>query len=88
MHAKQNVHLENHGLIEKRYDSLHHKEASLTIHYYTRMVINFVLAHNQQHLETYPLTKEMIEKNIAPVPAILWEYGSKKIWNAAADTCS
>ena len=23
MHAKQNVHLENHGLIEKRYDSLH-----------------------------------------------------------------
>ena len=78
MHAKQNVHLENHGLIEKRYDSLHHKEASLTIHDYTRMVINFVLAHNQQHLETYPLTKEMIEKNIAPVPAILWEYGSKK----------
>lgn len=79
MHAKQNVHLENHGLIEKRYDSLHHKEASLTIHDYTRMVINFVLAHNQQHLETYPLTKEMIEKNIAPVPAILWEYGSKNM---------
>lgn len=78
MHAKQNVHLENHGLIEKRYDSLHHKEASLTIHDYIRMVINFVLAHNQQHLETYPLTKEMIEKNVAPVPAILWEYGSKK----------
>ena len=81
MHSKQNVHLENFGLIEKRFDSKHHKEATLNIKQYTKMVINFVLTHNQQYNENYPLTKEMIEKNVKPIPALLWEFGIKKYGN-------
>lgn len=75
MHNMQNVHLEDKGLIEKRHDSRHHEEATLTIEDYTKMIINFVLTHNQKYLETYPFTKDMIDKKIMKVPAILWEYG-------------
>lgn len=78
MHSKQNVHLENHGLIEKRYDSEHHKESTLTIYEYTRMIINFVINHNQTFIDTYRLSKEMIQKNIKPIPALLWNYGIEK----------
>ncbi len=78
MHSKQNVHLENYGLIEKRHDSNHHKESTLTIYDYTKMVINFVLFHNQQYNKDYKVTKEMIEKQIQPIPAILFKYGVNK----------
>lgn len=78
MHSQQNVHLENYGLIEKRYDSNHHKEATLTIHEYTKMVINFVLFHNQQYNEKYHVTKDMIAKQIMPIPAVLFKYGVNK----------
>ena len=81
MHSKQNVHVENFGLIEKRYDSKHHIEATLNINQYTKMVINFVLTHNQQYNEGYPLTKEMIENKVKPIPALLWEFGIKKYGN-------
>ena len=78
MHVKQNMHLENYGLIKKRYDSNHHQEATLTIEEYNKMVINFVLTHNQEYNEKYPSTKEMIEKGIRPIPVLLWEYGIEK----------
>lgn len=78
MHVSQNVHLENHGLIEKRYDSKHHMEAILNIRQYTQMVINFVITHNQQYIETYRPTKEMIENDIRSIPAELWQYGVAK----------
>jgi len=78
MHSKQNVHLEDIGLIEKRYDSEHHKEASLTIEQYTKMVINFVLTHNQQYDKDYHMTREMLEKGVKPIPALLWKYGIEK----------
>ena len=75
MHSKQNVHLEGRGLIEKRHDSKHHEEATLTLDEYTKMVINFILTHNQQYMETYPITKDMIEKKVRAIPAELWVYG-------------
>lgn len=78
MHSRQNVHLENRGLIEKRYDSEHHKEATLNIEQYTKMVINFVLTHNQQYNENYHLTKTMLEQGIKPIPVLLWKYGVQK----------
>lgn len=81
MHSQQNVHLENYGLIEKRFDSNHHKEATLNIFEYTKMVINFVLFHNQQYNKKYPLTKEMIKKEIQPIPVALWDYGVSKYGN-------
>ena len=75
LHLKQNHHLENHGLIEKRHDSKHHQEAMLNIEEYTKMVIGFVLTHNQQCLTNFPLTKDMILKKVQPIPALLWKYG-------------
>ncbi len=78
MHSKQNSHLEDYGLIEKRYDSEHHKEATLNIEQYTKMVINFVLTHNQEYDSTYSLTKDMISKKIEPIPCLLWKYGISK----------
>ena len=77
LHTKQNIHLEKHGLIEKRHDSKHHETATLNIEEYTKMVIGFVLTHNQHCLTTYPVTKEMIAEKIEPVPALLWKYGVK-----------
>lgn len=78
LHLKQNVHLENHGLIERRHDSKHHTEASLNIEQYTRMVINFVLTHNQKYMEKYPTTMDMVDKKVQPIPALLWKYGVQK----------
>lgn len=81
MHSKQNPHLEDYGLIEKRYDSNHHKEATLNIEQYTKMVINFILTHNQEYDSNYPVTKDMIEQGVKPIPCLLWEYGVKKYGN-------
>ena len=75
LHLKQNHHLENHGLIQKRHDSDHHKTAMLNIEEYTKMVISFILTHNQQCLTNYPLAKDMIKKKVQPIPALLWKYG-------------
>lgn len=77
LHSKQNSHLEKHGLIEKRHDSNHHQTATLNIEEYTKMVIGFVLTHNQQCLTKYPLTKDMILQKVKPIPALLWQYGIK-----------
>ncbi|MCR5703634.1 MAG: DDE-type integrase/transposase/recombinase [Eubacterium sp.] len=78
MHESLNAHLENYGLIEKRYDSNHHKEATLTIDDFTKLIINFVWTHNQKNLPTYQLTKEMLEKDVPPIPARLWTFGINK----------
>ena len=75
LHLNQNVHIEGHGLIQKRHDSNHHETAMLNIQEYTKMVIAFILAHNQKCLETYPITKDMIEKKVKPIPSLLWQYG-------------
>lgn len=77
LHLNNNVHIEGHGLIQKRHDSDHHRSATLNIEEYTKMVISFILTHNQKCLETYPITKNMIENRIKPIPALLWEYGLK-----------
>lgn len=80
MHLAQNKVLEDLGLIEKRHDSNHHKEAILTIEQYTKMVINFVIAHNQNPDLSYNLTRDMIEdEKTDTVPINLWNY-----WNSVA----
>ena len=77
MHLAQNMIVEDKGLIEKRHDSNHHKEAVLTIEEYTKLVINFVLAHNQNPDLSYKLTRDMIEDgNTDTTPINLWNY-----WN-------
>lgn len=79
MHLAQNHLLEDKGLIEKRYDSKHHQEAVLTIEEYTKIVINFVLAHNQMAIKNYKRTKDMVAKGIEPVPVKLWDYFAEQV---------
>lgn len=78
MHSSQNPSLEKHGLIEKRHDSKHHKEACLTIDDFTVMLINFVIHHNCSVLSDYPLTADMISKRVDPVPVEIFKYGCEK----------
>ena len=75
--ANQNDIMENKGLIEKRHDSNHHKEAMLTVKEFTAMCINYVLSHNQKHLMYYKVNKKMQDAGVEPVPIKLWEYGCR-----------
>ena len=74
LHLSQNSALEDHGLIEKRHDSKHHKEATLDIHQYTKMVIIFVLSHNKMSIKGYPMSKELINAGVHPIPIELWKF--------------
>ena len=78
MHTNQNPFLEGNGLIEKRHDSTHKKMAMLTLPEFTKLLLNFIVHHNNTQLADYPLTKDMIAKDISPVPVNLWEYGCTK----------
>lgn len=81
MHVEQNSFLKNHGLIEKKYGSRHHEQATLDINAYTKMIINFILKHNQKAIESYRLSKEMLEKELMPIPSLIWKYGVNKYGN-------
>lgn len=75
IHAAQNPALESHGLIEKRHDSNHHREASLTVSEVTAMVLATVAVHNRKYMENYPLTAKMRKAHVNPAPVDLWKYG-------------
>lgn len=70
--------LEKKGLITKRYDSNHHREAMLNIESFEQMLITFILEHNRKSIDNYSMSKEMIKKNITPSPINLWDYGCAK----------
>lgn len=70
--------MENKGLITKRFDSAHHREATLTMDVFTKLVINFVVFHNQKAINDYPMTKDMIANGVIPTPVNLWKYGCEK----------
>lgn len=67
--------LENRGLIEKRHDSNHHREAVFDIHSFTKLLYEFVIYYNQRYMKNYPCDKAMIDHNIQPIPIELWHYG-------------
>ena len=75
IHAAQNPLLEGHGLIEKRYDSKHHREATLNIEQFERILVTYIIGHNRRYMENYPMTKDMRVHNISPQPISLWKYG-------------
>lgn len=70
--------LEKKGLITKRYDSNHHREAMLNIESFEQMLIAFILEHNRKSIENYPMSEQMIKENITPSPINLWDYGCAK----------
>lgn len=78
LHSVQNPLLEGKGLIQKRHDSSHHRQATLTIEDFKRILYNFVVTHNQRYMKDYPLTHDMIATKISPIPSALWAYGVKK----------
>lgn len=78
VHESQNVALNQHGRITKRFDSKHKSQAVMTLSEYTEMLVNFIISHNQKYMPSYPLTKDMILNNVAPVPYELWIYGCNK----------
>lgn len=75
LHSQINSTVEGNGLITKRHDSDHKQKAVLTIEEYTKMVVAFVIGHNQKMMKGFKLTKDMVSKGIEPVPARIWEYG-------------
>lgn len=80
-HQDINPFTEGVGQIQKRHDSRHHQQAALDIHDFTRLVITFVLKHNRSYMPAYPRTKDMCEKDVAPTPMDLWQYGVKTYGN-------
>lgn len=66
--------MEAFGLIKKKYDSKHKETAALTLYDVTRLVINFVLTHNNSVVDKLEISREMIMKGIKPVPAVIWNY--------------
>lgn len=77
-HSVQNDLLEGRGLITKRHDSNHHRHAVLTLDDIWVFVINQTIAHNMMTMSQYPMTKDMLEKSVHPIPLELWDYGCTK----------
>ena len=77
-HSVQNDLLEGRGLITQRYDSNHHRHAVLTLDDIWVFVINQTIAHNMMTMSQYPMTKDMLEKSVHPIPLELWDYGCTK----------
>lgn len=81
IHSAQNPIVESKGLIEKRHDSQHHKEATLNIHEFESMILPYIVAHNRKYMENYPMTRDMRVQKVQPVPIELWKYGVEKNGN-------
>lgn len=77
-HSVQNDLIEGKGLITKRHDSNHHKNAILTLDDIWVFVINQTIAHNMMTMAEYPMTSDMVNKSVHPIPLEIWDYGCKK----------
>lgn len=78
MHSMINPYTENCGLIEQRHDSDHHRESTLNVFQFTKMVITCILLYNQAHMNDYKPRLSEVQNNIDSTPAILWEYYCRK----------
>lgn len=70
--------LEGVGLIQDRHDSKHHEQSTLTIEEVTTILINEVLAHNDNVMKDFNMTHDMIMNNVSPSPSELWKYGAAR----------
>ena len=75
LHCSINPVTERHGLITKRKDSGHHKQARLTIQEFTKIVLNCAIAHNTSTIENFKLTAQQTKDQVYPIPVVLWKYG-------------
>lgn len=77
IHSMINPFTEGAGQIQKRYDSQHHKQAVLTVHEFTKMLIICILSYNQKHMDKYMPRACEIKDGIDPIPSVLWQYYCK-----------
>lgn len=67
------------GAIQKEYrkrgDKDYRLDATLTLEQFTRIYINIVLKHNSSVIDKYPVSREMLEDEILPIPVQLWKWG-------------
>lgn len=63
------------GVIMKKHDSRHYETACTDLDDIRRMAYRFVIYFNQHKRDGYPLTKEMIQADVPPIPASIWQYG-------------
>lgn len=63
------------GVIMKTHDSRHYETACADLDDIRRMAYRFVIYFNQHKRDGYPLTKEMIQADVPPIPASIWQYG-------------
>lgn len=75
----QNDLIEGRGLITKRHDSNHHKTAILTLDDIWVFVINQTIAHNMMTMAEYPMTRNMVNKFVHPIPL---EFGTMDVRNS------
>lgn len=67
--------LEHMGVIQKRYDSNHKKEACLTIDDIFSLIVEFVRFHNTNYIKGFRLPKAMRDSNVDKTPISIWNYG-------------
>ena len=77
IHTMINPYTEGAGQIQKRKDSQHHKQATLTVYDFTRMLLICVLSYNQKHMDRYKPRVCEIRDGVDPTPSILWQYYCK-----------
>lgn len=52
------------------------RDAILTLHDFTAILIQTILTFNRSHfIDKYPMTKEMISDGVRPIPEELWSWG-------------
>ncbi len=61
----------------KRGDRDYRLDATLTLEEFTKIYIKLVIQHNNTIIEKYPMEKDMIADEIAPIPTQLWQWGIK-----------
>ena len=67
--------LDKLGVIFKRYDSNHKKQACLTIEDIYEILVAFVIEHNSAYTKNFSLTKDMREKDVYKSAISIWNYG-------------
>ena len=69
---------EKYGVIQKRHDSNHKREAMLTLDDIFKMLVSFVIEHNTTYMKDIKLSQDMIRENIQKTPIAIWNYGIQK----------
>lgn len=62
----------------KRGSQDYRKNAILNINQYSRILVKCILYYNSRFLKDYPLTQNMIEENVPPVPIEIFKWGLRR----------